>query len=127
MNASQGCWRNGHILSGPNGLNGVHGGADGDIQSAGVAENAPVSRVFQTVICGYVVYDFAVGGKPDLFSVLHQKISQGFDALPIVVAIKFIGVAPNVKQGGAEGKLVQKFPGQVHKLRVVVVTGGIPG
>ena len=47
----------------------------------------------------YIIADLDIGGIPNLV-VICELLANGFDQIPIIVAIKFIAMPPQIQQAG---------------------------
>ena len=67
--------------------------------SGGVMDAFAVQGDLQAAVGFYVVVNFDVGGVPDVLFV-GNFFGEGFDSVPVVLLVEFVGVTPDVEEVG---------------------------
>ena len=56
-----------------------------------------------------ILDDFAIGGIPDGILVAADVLQERFHLIPVLAAVKFVGMTPDIEQHGTKGKAVEEL------------------
>ena len=100
-------------------------GANPDGTGGGVMDVLAVKGDVEAAVGFHVVVDFNVGGIPDVI-VVGDFFGESLDAVPVILLVKFVGVAPDIEEVGVEAAFgeAQKFLGEGEEVSFIVVAGG---